>query len=83
MKLKRYIAYLNSMDEWAFAVLAGTLKTCCAMAFCAFMLLTHIGELSVRNFEVYLLALELTLSPAAILLVGGLVSVILEDMRRQ
>lgn len=64
-------------------MLAGTLKTCCAMVFCAFILLVHIGQVTPHSFALYHMALELTLSPIGILLVGGLLSVIIEDCFRQ
>ena len=79
MKLKRLFCYLNTISDEAFCLLAGTLKTCCTMVFCAFILLVHIGTVTPHTFSLYRMALELTLSPVGILLVGGLLAVITEE----
>jgi len=47
--------------------------------FCAFILLVHIGTVTPHTFSLYRMALELTLSPVGILLVGGLLAVITEE----
>lgn len=83
MSVKKYIARLEAMSEEAFCMMAGTLKTCCAMVLCGFMVLVHIGDVTPRVFSLYQLALELTLSPVGILLVGGLAAILLEDLRRR
>ena len=79
IKLKQLFRYLNRISDESFCLLAGTLRTCCTMVFCAFMLLVHIGPVSPRSFSLYQMALELTLSPVGLLLIGGLCSVIVED----
>ena len=79
--LKRLWLYLNTIRDESFCLLVGTLKTCCTMVFCAFMMLVHIGPtLTPHSFAQYRLALELALSPAGVLLVGGLCAVITEDL---
>ena len=83
MAMKRYFFYLEAMSDEAFCMMAGTLKTCCAMIFCAFMVLVHIEDVTPRLFSLYRLALELALSPVGILLVGGIAAVILEDLSRR
>ena len=81
--MKRLYLYLNTIREESFCLLVGTLQICCTMVFCAFMVLVHIGtNITPHSFGLYRLALELALSPVGILLVGGLCSVIIEDLLR-
>ena len=77
--MKRLFLYFNHISDAAFCLLAGTLKTCCTMVFCAFLLLVDIESLTPHTYQLYRLALELTLSPVGVLLVGGLCSIIVED----
>jgi len=79
--MKKFCIGFDNISEEAFCMLCGTLKTCCAMVLCSFMLLVHMGDVSARCFSQYMTALELALSPVGILLVGGIASVILEDLR--
>ena len=83
INLKRLTAYMNCISEEAFGLLAGTLQTCCVMLLCAFAVLVHIGPIRPHTFSLYRLALELTLSPVGILLVGGLCAVVAEDLLRR
>ena len=79
--LKRLFRYFSTIREESFCLLAGSLKTSCAMVFCAYMILVHIGpDATPHTFGLYRLALELTFSPVGVLLVGGLCAVIVEDL---
>ncbi len=70
---------LASMCDAAFFVLLGTLRVSCAMLLCSFSLLVHIGELTPANYNLYRTAVELAVSPAGLLLLAVIVSVIMEE----
>ncbi len=70
------------MSEAAYSVLSCSLLLSCAMLFGAWVLLVHMGSLTPAERTLWLTARELYTSPAGILLLGGVASVLLEERSR-
>lgn len=83
IRLRNFISGLSRMSEEAFCLLAGTLKTCCTMVFCSFLILVHTGGLSVQDYDLYRLAGELVSSSLGVFLVGNLAALFLEELPRR
>ena len=75
----RFQKRLEEMCDAAFCALMGTLRLSCTMLLCSFAILVHIGGLSAETHDLYRLAMELAASPAGLLLVACIVSVLLEE----
>ena len=73
--LKTLAAYIGSMREEAWGLLRGALQLSCAMAFCAFVMLAHLGAPTPENLHVWRGALEWARFPAYFILLGGLAAV--------
>ena len=61
----------------------GTLQVCCAMVFCAFMLLVHRENTAGDTRTLLLTAAELYRAPLGILLLGVIFSPMLEERSRR
>ena len=67
------------MSETAAGILTGVLKLSCVMLLCAFAVFITIGTPSLSNWNLYQLALELTRTPAALLLLAVICAVCIEE----
>ncbi len=76
---RRFLNRLEAMCPAAHVALLGTLRLCCTMAFCSFILLIHIGELRMSSYGLYRTAMELATSPAGLLLLAVIASVLQEE----
>ena len=76
---RRFVRRLDRMCDAAFHALAYTLKLCCVMLLCSVIILIHIGGLTPANHHIYRLAMELAASPAGLLLIAAIVSVLFEE----
>ena len=83
MLMRKFVRSLDAMSDAAFAMLSGCLQVACTMLFCAFMLLVHMGPLSPEKSELWYSILELTSSPAGILLLGIIACALLEERSRR
>lgn len=77
--MKGLLRCLRQMSPAAYAMLLGTLQVCCTMVFCAFMLLVHRQTPGTDTQRLLLTAGELYKSPLGILLLGVILSPILEE----
>jgi hypothetical protein len=78
-KLKKTALGIRNMSETASGILTGVLKLSCAMLLCAFAVFISIGAPSLANWGLYQLALELTRTPAALLLMAVISVVCIEE----
>ena len=79
MLMKGLLRCLRQMNPAAYAMLLGTLQVCCAMAFCAFMLLVHRETSGTNTRTLLLTAGELYRAPLGVLLLGVILSPILDE----
>jgi len=67
------------MCDAAYQAILGTLRLSCAMELCSLALILHSGPFSSRNYALYRAAMELANSPAGLLILASIASVILEE----
>ena len=77
--MKGLLRCLRHMSPVAYSMLLGTLQVCCAMLFCAFMLLIHRDSPGADSRLLLQTAEELYRGPLGILLLGVIFSPILEE----
>ncbi len=65
--LKRTLDYILSMPEEAWGLLMGTLRLSCALVFCAFVTLIHLGAPTIENLPLWRGALEYARFPVYLL----------------
>lgn len=80
--MKRYLPDFSGLSAASYDILSGTLRLCCCMLFCSFVLLVHTNGLAVRTYALYRLAAELQASSGAVLLAGNVSALLLELMKR-
>ena len=78
-KLKKAAQGILGMSETAASLLTGVLKLSCAMLLCAFAVFISIGAPTLRNWDLYQLALELCRAPAGLLLAAVICAVSIEE----
>ena len=83
MDMKLFSSALDSMSDEAYAMLTGTLRTCCAMLMLSLTLLVYTGGPEPRTYSLYRLAAELESSSAGVLLAGNFAALFLESLRRR
>lgn len=84
MRQKWYktVYYILSMREEAWGILLGTLRLSCAMVFCAFIILIHLGAPTLDTMPIWQGALEYAKFPAWLLLCAVLASAFLDEHLR-
>ena len=81
-KLQKTLHYILTMRPEAWDILLGTLRLSCAMVFCAFVILIHLGSPTLDNLPIWRGALEYARFPAALLLCAVLASAFLDEHLR-
>ncbi|HHU23271.1 MAG TPA: hypothetical protein GXZ52_07675 [Clostridiales bacterium] len=79
MVLRKLLHRILNMCNPAWGALKGTLMLCCAMVFCAFIILVEIGPVSIDTYHLYLYAKELATAPAGLLLIAAIGTVCIEE----
>ena len=77
--MKGFFRCLRQMSPEAYSMLLGTLRVCCTMLFCAFMLLVHSQSPGADRLLLFLTASELYRAPLGMLLLGVIFCPILEE----
>ena len=80
--MKHFSFRFSGLSAASYDILSGTLRLCCCMLFCSFLLLLHTGGLTVRTYSLFRLAAELQSSSAAVLLAGNVSALLLELLKR-
>ena len=83
MLMNAFFRCLRQMSPQAYAMALGTLRVCCTMVFCAFMLLVHRENTAGDTRLLLLTATELYRAPLGIILLGVIFSPILEERSRR
>ncbi len=76
--MRLFYAVFGSISDEAFCMLAGTLKTVCAMLICSLALIIHAGGLRPDTYRLYFLASQLESNAAGLVLVGNFAALFLE-----
>lgn len=79
--MKKLLRRMLGMCEPSYILFKYSLILTAAMLFGAFVVLLQAGELNSRSYELHHLARFLYETPAAILLVASIASVVIEDLR--
>jgi len=82
LKLKKLLMEIAGMCPAARGALAGTLKLSCAMLLCALAILLRIGAVDTGNYHLYITALEMAKTPAGLLLIAAIGTVLIEEQAR-
>ena len=79
--MKLLTALFKDISEEAFCMVAGTLKTACAMLGCSLALLIYSGGLRPDTYQLYYTAAQLQSNAAGVLLAGNFAALFLESRR--